>query len=68
MAYSNNDRQMASLAMQMMAKVQLSGQEVGAFVAVNNWLQAIMATTMQPTVEHAPSDATHIPKATETFS
>lgn len=68
MTYSNNDRQMASLAMQMMAKVQLSGQEVGAFVAVNNWLQAIMATPMQPTQEPAPSDATHIPAPTKTVS
>lgn len=44
--YNNNDRQMASMTLQMLAGTQLTGRDVGAFVNVTNWLQGIMQSAV----------------------
>lgn len=50
--YDAQDKQMAGLALRFMTKVQLTGEEVGMFSAVNNWLVTVANAPMSEPQRH----------------
>ena len=57
MKITENDRSHAAMALQLMSKVRLDGAEVPQYVAVNNWLQAIISEPRTPAPVYRSHDS-----------
>ena len=56
----DNDRNIAAAAQQMLKGVQMTGNDVPTYVAIHNWLEAIMQghlVLVAPTPAPAPAPA-----------